>query len=193
MLDSLRPPTRPWMVPPADTPSIRGLLTLAVSVVVVAGLYVGREVLIPITLAILLSFVLAPLVGLLRRARLGRIASVILAVVISLGVILAIGGVIGTQVADLANDIPRYQTTVRHKIDTIRGFTIERLWQPLAYPPEQVTQAGRSAADLQVRDAHHRNISDVEGADTRARHRDMGDDAGAQGVLTEQLCEHSGC
>lgn len=43
-------------VPPADTPGVQGLLTLAVAVVIVAGLYLGREVMIPIILAVLLSF-----------------------------------------------------------------------------------------------------------------------------------------
>jgi len=49
----------------------------------VAALYFGREVLIPVTLAMLLSFVLSPLVELLRRIWLGRILSVVLAVVLA--------------------------------------------------------------------------------------------------------------
>jgi predicted PurR-regulated permease PerM len=75
-------------VTPAETPSLRGLLTIAVAVVVVAGLYFGRSMLIPITLAILLSFLLAPLVNLLRRMHLGRIPSVLLAVLLALTVML---------------------------------------------------------------------------------------------------------
>ena len=80
---------RPASVPPAETPGLSGLLTLAVGVVVVAGLYLGRTVLIPITLAVLLSFLLAPLVNLLRRVRLGRVPSVLVAVFLALTVILA--------------------------------------------------------------------------------------------------------
>jgi predicted PurR-regulated permease PerM len=112
-------------VPPAEVPGVQGLTTLLVGVVVVAALYLGREVLIPITVAILLSFVLAPLVGLLRRLRAGRVTSVILAVVISLGVVLGLGGVIGTQVAELASDLPSYQWTIERKIDTVRRFAVE--------------------------------------------------------------------
>ena len=81
---------------------VQGLLTLAVAVVVVAGLYLGREVMIPIILAVLLSFLLAPLVNLLRRMHLGRVPSALLAVVLALGVILTFGTVIGTQLAELA-------------------------------------------------------------------------------------------
>ncbi len=50
----------PTQVPPAETPGLTSLLTLAVAVVVIAGLYLGRDVLIPITLAVLLSFLIAP-------------------------------------------------------------------------------------------------------------------------------------
>ncbi len=56
-------------------PGLRGLLTLAVAVVVVEALYYGREVFIPLVLAVLLSFVLGPVVNLLRKARIGRVPS----------------------------------------------------------------------------------------------------------------------
>ncbi|MBV9758834.1 MAG: AI-2E family transporter, partial [Alphaproteobacteria bacterium] len=116
------PPVR---VPAAEVPGIQGLTTLLVGVVIVAALYLAREVLIPITVAILLSFVLAPLVGLLRRVRVGRVTSVILAVVISVGVILGVGGVIGTQLADLSSDIPRYQWEMERKLETLRRFAAD--------------------------------------------------------------------
>ena len=47
-------------IEPANAPGVEGLLGLAVAVVVVAGLFFAKDVLIPITLAILLSFVLSP-------------------------------------------------------------------------------------------------------------------------------------
>ncbi len=95
--------------------------------VVVAALYFAREILIPITIAVLLSFLLAPLIGLLRRARLWRTPAVLLAVILALGVILGIGGAIGSQIASLVNEVPRYSTTIEHKIDAVRGFTIGRV------------------------------------------------------------------
>ena len=113
MPDTMPPLGPRWAhVVPAETPSLRGLTTLAVTVVIVAALYFGREVLVPITLAILLSFVLAPLADLIRRTRIGRAPAVILSVLIALGVIAALGGIIGMQIAELADDIPRYQTTI---------------------------------------------------------------------------------
>jgi predicted PurR-regulated permease PerM len=114
-------------IPSAETPSIRGLLTLAVGVVVVAGLYLGRDVLIPITLAVLLSFVLAPLADLLQRVHVGRIPSVLLTVAIALGMIAALGGLIGTQVAGIVDDVPRYEATIRQKVKTLRILTIDQI------------------------------------------------------------------
>jgi len=131
-------------VVPAETPGLRGLTTLAVCVVFVAALYLGREVLIPITLAILLSFVLAPLSNLLRRAHLGRVPSVILSVVIAIGVILAVGTVVGTQIAELASDIPRYQATIHEKLDTIRGLTTEHLSSIMGSVGREVERASKS-------------------------------------------------
>jgi predicted PurR-regulated permease PerM len=113
---------RPTVVAPAETPGLTGLLTLAVAVVVVAGLYLGRTVLIPITLAVLLSFLLAPLVNLLRRIRLGRVLSVLVAVMLALGVIVALGGLIGTQLAELAQEVPKYAYTIREKVETVQSF-----------------------------------------------------------------------
>ena len=101
---------------------MNALLTLAVAVVVIAALFLAREVLIPVTLAVLLSFVLAPLVDLLRRAHLPRIPAALIAVVVAFGVVLALGGLIGTQVATLAEDFPRYQYTIQRKIEALQQF-----------------------------------------------------------------------
>jgi predicted PurR-regulated permease PerM len=117
----------PPRLPGTEPPGLRALMTLAVGVVVVAALYLAQEVLIPITLAVLLSFVLAPLVELLRRFWLGRVPAVLLAVLLALGAILLVGGLIGTQVASLAADVPRYAMTIERKVDAVREATLGRL------------------------------------------------------------------
>src|SRR5438270_2323204 len=100
--------------------------------IVVAALYFGREVLIPVTLAMLLSFVLSPLVELLRRVWLGRILSVVLAVVLALGLILALSSAIGTQVAQLSGNLPQYQTTIETKITRLRNATVDKITEKLS-------------------------------------------------------------
>ncbi len=148
---------RPTVVAPAETPGLSGLLTLAVSVVVVAGLYLGRTVLIPITLAVLLSFLLAPIVNLLRRIHLGRVLSVLVAVILALGIILALGTLIGTQIADLAQEVPRYATTIRDKVDTVQGYAtgqvnavMRRIDTPQAAAPKPAPSAGPRPMQVEV-------------------------------------------
>ena len=147
-------PTPPAKVTPVAVPSLSGLLTLAVFVVIVAALYLAREVLVPITLAVLLSFVLAPLVLLLRRIYLPRIAAVMLSVIAALGIILALGGMIGLQLADLATGLPQYQHTIETKLGVVQRLTVGQLSQvmerlgrqlPPAAPPPAPASAGPAA------------------------------------------------
>jgi predicted PurR-regulated permease PerM len=118
-------------VAPAGTLGLRGSAGIEVAAIVVAALYFGREVLIPVTLAMLLSFVLSPLVELLRRIWLGRILSVVLAVVLALGLILALGSAIATQVAQLSGNLPQYQTTIEGKINRLRNATVDKFAEKL--------------------------------------------------------------
>src|SRR5262245_17542710 len=92
-----------------------------VAAMIIAALYFGRDVFIPLALAILLSFVLAPLVRLLQRARLPRGLAVLLVVFSAFASIFALGAVIASQVGQLAGDLPRYQTTLHDKIESLRG------------------------------------------------------------------------
>jgi predicted PurR-regulated permease PerM len=94
-------------------------------------LYVAREVLIPIALAVLLSFVLSPAVRLLQRWYIPRSLSVIAVVVIAFGVIFALGSLLVAQVNQLATDLPSYRSTLSDKIKSVRGVaggsgTLER-------------------------------------------------------------------
>ncbi|MEZ0172369.1 AI-2E family transporter [Microvirga sp. TS319] len=123
--DPVPPPEQE--IEPPGVPGLSGLMTLAVGVVVLAGLYVGREVFLPMVLAILLAFVLAPFVDLMRRWHLGRVPSVIIAVLVAIGIITSVAGVIGFQLAGLASDLPRYQTTIERKIGSLREGSLGKL------------------------------------------------------------------
>jgi predicted PurR-regulated permease PerM len=82
------------------------------AVLIIATLYFGREIFVPISLAILLSFVLAPLVGLLQRMRVPRGLAVVGVVILAFGLIFATGSLLAAQLTELAGDLPRYQTTI---------------------------------------------------------------------------------
>ena len=123
--DKGRPVPPPKTVAQAPAPDASRVMTLFV--MIVATLYFGKEVLVPVTLALLLAFVLAPVTTLLRRLHLGKVPSVLLGVILALGLIVAIGGVIGSQIAELTSDIPKYATTVETKVANVRSYTVGRL------------------------------------------------------------------
>lgn len=102
---------------------LSGLATLAVGIIIVAALYLGRAVLVPMALAVLLSFVLGPPVLLLRRWRINRVVAVITVVVLAFAVIAGIGVLIGSQLAQLAENLPGYQSNITAKIQSLRDTT----------------------------------------------------------------------
>jgi predicted PurR-regulated permease PerM len=109
------------------TEELIALLSAVASAILVAlliaALYFGREIFVPIALAILLSFVLAPLVGLLQRARIPRAFAVVSIVVLAFMIIFGLGTLIANQLSQLAGDLPVYQSTMREKIKSVRGAT----------------------------------------------------------------------
>ncbi|TMK12992.1 MAG: AI-2E family transporter [Alphaproteobacteria bacterium] len=113
-------PDKPWRQFAPVTPG-SALVTVLLAVVVVSALYFGREVLVPIALAILLSFVLAPLVRLLQACYVPRILAVMFAVAVAFAAIFALGGLMISQVNQLAKNLPYYESTLRDKIQSLRG------------------------------------------------------------------------
>jgi predicted PurR-regulated permease PerM len=120
---------KPWRV---STP-VPGaaLTTLLLAVVIVGCVYIGREVLVPMALAILMSFVLAPPVDFLQRWYVPRSAAVIGVVLLAFAGVFSLGGLMISQVNQLASDLPSYQSTLREKIESLRGVaagtgTLER-------------------------------------------------------------------
>src|SRR5450432_812666 len=99
---------------------LSAVATAILAVIIIMMLYFGREIIIPIALAILLSFVLAPLVGLLQRIRVPRGLAVVSVVILAFTFIFAIGSLLATQLTQLAGDLPRYQSTISEKIQSFR-------------------------------------------------------------------------
>ena len=97
----------------APGPASAGLGVVGMIALIIAALYVGREVFVPVALAILLSFVLAPLIRLLQKAHVPRALAVIGVVLVAFAGITALATVMATQVTQLAGDLPRYQATLR--------------------------------------------------------------------------------
>ncbi len=96
------------------------------AVIIITTLYFGREIFVPIALAVLLSFVLAPLVGLLQRLRAPRGLAVVSVVITAFALIFAMGSLLATQLTQLAGDLPRYESTISEKIQSFRETTAGR-------------------------------------------------------------------
>jgi predicted PurR-regulated permease PerM len=100
---------------------VQGVAAALLAALIVAALYFGRDVFVPLALSILLSFVLAPLVRALQNFRVPRAIAVIGVVLLAFSIIFAIGGVIAAQMTQLAGELPRYESNMRAKIQSVRG------------------------------------------------------------------------
>ena len=100
--------------------------TAILAVIIVTTIYFGRDVLIPIAMAILLSFVLAPLVRLLQIIRIPRVIAVVGVVVFAFSLIFAMGSLLASQLTQLAGNLPQYQSTISEKIQAFRDTTAGR-------------------------------------------------------------------
>nr|WP_179945623.1 AI-2E family transporter [Bradyrhizobium sp.] len=99
---------------------LSAVATAILAVIIISMLYFGRDIFVPVALAILLSFVLAPLVGILQRIHVPRGLAVVSVVILAFTLIFAMGSLLATQLTQLAGDLPRYQSTISEKIQSFR-------------------------------------------------------------------------
>lgn len=95
-------------------------ITFAGFVLVTGVLYVAQALLIPIALAILLTFVLTPAVAWFQRW-IGRVPAVLTVVVLAFTILGLAGWGLTRQLTSLAADLPGYQQNIRAKIADVRG------------------------------------------------------------------------
>jgi predicted PurR-regulated permease PerM len=115
----------PAVPPPASTRD-RALGIIATATLL-ALLYFARDVLVPITLAFILSLLIAPLVRALRRIGLGQTLSVLAAVFVLALSVGAIAGVIGSQLVHMASSLPQYERILEGKLETLDRLTVRRV------------------------------------------------------------------
>ncbi len=133
---------------------------LATICLVIALLYFASEVLIPLALAVLLTFLLAPLVIRLERWGLQRVPSTIIVVILALAAVAGVGYGVFTQAQELGEDLPRYSENISNKLSRLlpKGGgmfaaverTAEKISQQVAGPatapasaPAQVAETGK--------------------------------------------------
>jgi len=98
-----------------------GEMKIMVGLAVIAGLYFGRAIFVPLALAVLISFILAPPLRQLIRLRINRILAVLLVVLCFFSAIFGLALIVGQQVVQLADKLPQYEQSLSAKIESFRG------------------------------------------------------------------------
>ena len=141
-------------VAPTGPPG-KSLLTVGGVLLAIAGLYLGRDIFIPFAIAILLSFALAPLVSLLRRLKFPKIAAILVAVALGFSVLGGVSLIVGTQLVQLANDLPTYRETITQKIRSLRSSAsgpgiVENVTSTIEDLSEELSTAEQGGEDLRA-------------------------------------------
>ncbi len=154
------------MIKPHVLPGGSGVRTAAILVTVIAVLYLAREIFIPLAFAITLALVLTPAVAWLQKLRVGRVPSVLFAMLVSIAIACGIGLVIFNQLVEVVNDLPRYQQNIHNKIEAMHtpgkgvlgqaAANVKELGKELSSSslptaPQTPSQGGRNTSNQPVR------------------------------------------
>jgi predicted PurR-regulated permease PerM len=102
----------------AEVSRTEPLLVLAATVLI---LYFARELLIPLTFALTLSFLLAPAVSRLERRRVPRVLAVALTCIVTFVGVFSVGYVVSRQLLNVAGDLPAYRLNIQRKMATVHS------------------------------------------------------------------------
>ena len=124
---------------------------LVIFLAICAILFYGQEILIPIVFALLLSFLLAPSVRALQKLRLPKSVSIIFVVFIAFAVLIGITTVVATTLTNLAAELPRYESNLRLKAQSLKlatsgGTTVEKAANVLQDLRTELQQTDKSGA-----------------------------------------------
>jgi predicted PurR-regulated permease PerM len=116
-------------VPSGSRPRRSSVIALLIATAI---LYLAKEVLIPLAVAMLLAFALAPAVRRFERWRFGRVPATLIVVILGFGLIFGIGAVAASQAISLGAKLPEYRQNIVGKIHALRK-------------PRRDTQIGKAA------------------------------------------------
>jgi predicted PurR-regulated permease PerM len=109
-------------IPPASS-----ILMLASIAVVIGALYLAKGVLVPFTLAVLLSFLLSPVCDWLERRRLGRIPAVLVTTTLGFIALGLVAWIATIQIANFAPKIPEYRKNIEAKLSSVNEYAVAAL------------------------------------------------------------------
>jgi predicted PurR-regulated permease PerM len=106
---------------------VKSAWMLASIAVVVAALYLAKGVLVPLALAVLLSFLLSPVCDWLELRGLGRISAVLVTAILGFAVLGIVAWTAVVQMSDLAPKMPEYQENLQEKLHSVNDYFIAAL------------------------------------------------------------------
>ena len=109
------------MIKPDQPPGSSGVRTAAIVIAVISVLYLAREILIPLALAITLALILTPAVNWLQKVLLGRVTAVALVMILTIAATGGVAWVIFNQLVEVANELPRYRQNIHNKLEAMRA------------------------------------------------------------------------
>jgi len=134
-----------------------------------AALYFGRQIFIPLALAVVFSFLLTPLVGLLERIHFGRVPAVCVVLVLAFAMLGTVTWSVAGQMVEIMVDFPDYKANLDNKIQSLHLLngghlskataTVQELNKELAAVPGELASghgqskdqgAGRPARPISV-------------------------------------------
>ncbi|HUD98185.1 MAG TPA: AI-2E family transporter [Bryobacteraceae bacterium] len=126
-------------------PKLGGDTGIVVLFGTIAALYFARQILIPFAFALILTFLLTPVVAFLQRLRTGRVVSVLTTVLLSIVVLGGIGWIIANQLVDVANQLPLYRDNIHAKIEAFHLSATGELGKAAASVQEIVRELAPDA------------------------------------------------
>ena len=140
----------PNVVANDDVTASSRLLTLIAIVVVIVGLYFGRQVLIPLALAVVLAFLLTPVVGWLEKCRFGRVPAVLLVLALAFVAFSCLGWLVAGQLMTIVDQLPDYESTLHHKIQSVHlpdGGRLKKATDSVTQLSDDLSAASQSTVD----------------------------------------------
>ncbi len=139
-----------FLIPTNDATASSRLLTLIAIVVVIVGLYFGRQVLIPLALAVVLAFLLTPVVGWVEKCRFGRVPAVLVVLVLAFSLVTSLGWIVTGQLMDIVDQFPSYKSNIHAKIQALRvpdGSRLKNASNTVTELSNELSAASESAVD----------------------------------------------
>ena len=104
--------------PHEHTSAISPLIGFAIAVAV---LYFARDLLIPFAFALLIAFLLSPIVKRIEAFHVHRVPAALLVFLVASALVAVVGWVVTNQLIQIVESLPRYSDNVRRKLGALEG------------------------------------------------------------------------